>query len=180
MALVSCPRCGRAVSDKSKFCIHCGAELKITPPAANYEELPLLKQEALLKEFLHSHPAHDYGEAGHRRCDRLTWGSLLIWLLGWIVMLMWVIAPKGDDMTVQQQAIMALDFSLFVLLNLMTIIGFGVGMAVSGKYLRKALLGEKLFQTWLKQKKGIVYMPKFASDKVKKMYDAIPTENYKL
>lgn len=28
MALITCPSCGKAVSDEAKKCVHCGAELK--------------------------------------------------------------------------------------------------------------------------------------------------------
>lgn len=50
MSLITCPNCGKSVSDSASTCVHCGAKLKAS--AENFYALSPSKQWELQKEYL--------------------------------------------------------------------------------------------------------------------------------
>lgn len=177
MALISCPHCGKQISDKSEVCVHCREKLLAVPQETkevHFDKLSASKQQAIFAEFISAYPEHDYGEAGlHQISYAMIYVFLLALLLEIGVHFADLDSPNGTFLT-------TIPLILPVILNIfVVIVSICLGISYHG-YTKKALIGVKVFQKWLKEKKGMIYIPELAGKKQKKIFDGINTENYPL
>ena len=172
MALISCPHCGKQVSDKSEVCVHCGEKLVVVPQETkevNFDKLNTSKQQAIFAEFISAYPEHDYGEAGSRQIVHAVYYTLFLFacfLLGFLIIVF--ISPSNPAVL-----IIMMPAILFV------IVSFCLGVSFY-RYNRKVLISIKVFQKWLKEKKGLIYIPKLAGKKQQKIFDEINMASYPL
>lgn len=176
MALVNCPYCGKQVSDKSEVCVHCGEKLAFVSPKTEevqFEKMNAAEQEKIFAEFISAYPEHNYGEAGTRQIGNAMAYDILLFalcLIGDAIILL--ISPKSAG----------LYFAGFLLIFscIFGLIVFICLILSLYRYNKKALISVKVFQKWLKEKKGMIYIPKLAGQKQQKIFDEINMENYPL
>lgn len=128
MAMIYCPHCGGQISDKAKFCVHCGATFDIS---ANVEketlfvDLPVDEQDKLQREFSRKNPKYshlDYNKTYNRGVKIPTMVCYMLFFL---------ILP--------------------------IVIGIVLQIVLPGKANRKYLRSQKNFIAWLKNERGIEY-----------------------
>ena len=58
MALISCPECGKEVSDRAPACIHCGYPLSSAAPYADFRPITGPNRFTVRLTALHDYPHH--------------------------------------------------------------------------------------------------------------------------
>ena len=68
MALITCPHCGKQVSDTVERCIHCGALIKEQPPEPKrYVDLSREEKDSLDAKFEREHPEYSIRKAERKK-----------------------------------------------------------------------------------------------------------------
>lgn len=166
MALITCPHCGKQVSDSVDTCIHCGGQLKersVPEKGREYAMLTAEEQKNLLNEFRLHDP--DFSETERKGKKQAIWYWISIGLV--IAGAIPVIVGFLCDIVV------------------CTVVGFvcfGIGGAFGwaayfyGRSLnKKSLICLKRYQKWLEREKGIHYTA-ILEEKYRKIYDQIAVD----
>ncbi|MDE6373630.1 MAG: zinc ribbon domain-containing protein [Clostridia bacterium] len=155
MGLITCPHCGKQVSDTVEACIHCGNKVTESPqkekaeqpPARKgYETLTDYERRELEKEFVKGKPKYEkfFGkEPYYKYVGKISWAG---YILG--------CAFEGVGFFLEDGA-PALSVAFYVL----GVIGIMISLVcdvsfrfILNKYRRQLLIVLKKYQKWLKEK----------------------------
>ena len=192
MALITCPHCGKQVSDTATKCIHCGGKLKEAPlEPKEYTELSFTEKEALDSEFERRYPEYAYLKF-QKRNKMLTTAFLVFLIMYLLFMTLGIILFVNGMNTIQNDKTHSPDILKTIFTNPNIILGLvavTVGIIALFSYIaitvlfyrnrKNYLLNYKIFVKWLLTKKKIVYHPEF-SRRQQSIYNQFNVENYKL
>lgn len=195
MALITCNKCGKKISDTVSNCIHCGALIKETAEIENqknepledkniiskielpnFDELSEDHQIALENEFLKSDKrALKYKRKG---VEMKKYATLAFWLLliGRLLLLLqkYVIQKFFNGEVYKQEFIdLSEKFILMFVFIWIASIVMCLYTVFSYKSKLKKHIYNKKFQNWLKEKKNIKFTPSLISEKDRIMFEQI-------
>lgn len=192
MALITCPHCGKSVSDTALMCIHCGGRLKETPPVPKeYKDLSYAEKETLSLEFERKYPKYAFLklQKSNKRLETAFIVCIILYLV--FSVLSAVLMCFGFDVllndTSKNQDILQ---AIFTNSNLVLgFVSFGISILVlvflfifairCRKERKKYLLHYKIFVKWLLTRKQIICRPEFPS-RQQLIFDGFDIENYRL
>ncbi len=166
MALVTCPHCGKNVSDSVEICIHCGGSLKENPTPEKereYAALPIEEQKSLRKEYDSNCPELCKSEKMNNIAAFLYLISFLLVFIG--AVLFGVLA--------------AMDFitGAFICAGIffMGFAGTWIAYFCSKSFNKRYLTSLKRFQKWLEREKGVHYSATL-DEKDRKFFDQVSVD----
>lgn len=167
MALITCPHCGKSVSDSVATCIHCGGSLRDKPVPEKEREfaaLPLEEQKNLRNEFEQKYPAVAESDKSIEQQNKKRVILITIMLsIGLVGIIVCFIFSLLDMDTV---ALVAMGVTVVC-----TIVFF-VFYFRANKYAAQRLTNLKRFQVWLKQEKNVHYSV-ILKEKDRKIFEQI-------
>ena len=189
MALITCKKCGKNVSDTRETCIHCGHSLKEEAPTApapeqqksEYAKLGQYEQEMLVKEFWTSNSdARRYREKIYfwtefKKSFRI-YGILLILFIGLQIGLLDFIGQYIKNQTA------FLAFLAAILIYVLIAFICAIAFLAKGRKLKKKtyrFAEERAFQKWLLENKNITYTRMFFDVEEKQMFEQSDFKNLK-
>ncbi len=174
MALITCPKCGKQISDTAGKCIHCGYDLRESKDGQTelkeYYKLPSAEQKALRAEFYKTDPA--YAECD-RRADKtkkkfstfatlgVTFGSIAIIISIIVKILNAVSDKKFEDYNIVLVGIVVVIMVISFLMLMISSILMLVLRIKFRKHRYNQLIIEKRYQKWLRSEKAITYKVQF-------------------
>ncbi len=171
MALITCPHCGKNVSDTLETCFHCGGRLKSAPEKEReYTMIPLEEQRSLRAEFKQKFPQVAQSDKNLQRSSKKY--IILSILFGSIALGGLVFLGVGLVATLLDNA------------NVWWMVGVGAGCLVIGvamgvifyriicKIDKNQKRNTKRFQVWLKEEKNI-HLTVILDKSEQKIYDDI-------
>lgn len=175
MSLITCPYCGKKVSDTVKVCIHCGHTLKEEPPEKNNYNL-LSKSEKKKLRFEFNRICPEFEKTRKPAVVIFVWVlCIVVIILFWAALLYFRFNPPNleglseEEQTKQLASALGVIFFLFVLMLI-----FGVIRSkLAKKYRRKYLVCLKKYQQWIIDTKDMDYDLKLFSKKEQKYFDNI-------
>lgn len=190
MALISCPNCGKQISDTSAKCFHCGHNLvknfDPTVPLIEFKNLTVALQKELENEF---YKLKSYGD--YMKKNKLFEKTMHI---GWIVSLIFCLFAvscivayfyvfeillgniKGYS---EYEEVRSVFMGAMINLSVVSIVSVAIILIVrhtlGEKHNINRLIILKNFQKWLSEEKGIDYLVHFGDKKArdKELFDKI-------
>ena len=198
MALIECSKCGKKVSDTTKVCIHCGAdigekqEVKVDEKPKTEENVSQKKKynsfnnEMKLKyekEFLENNfGAKKYRRKGLEFKKIISLGETSAILGGLLIFGYRYLLNKVFDGVVYNE-----NYGVIAAAAAFLMIAFGCLMMICSVVARtiynrtfKSYVYLKTFSKWLEDKYEIDYQPEFFTDKEKAIYEKIDLNVMKL
>ena len=143
MALVTCPSCGKSISDSAKTCIHCGHKLQSA--AENFYALPPVKQYELQREYSATGGIfpQDYSPLNKNYRTKLT---------VCIVFMVWFVMPLGASFVLAFTVDIILMTIAAVPICLIGILGLLLSRTISKhKAAMEKMINDRTnFEKWLK------------------------------
>ena len=204
MALIECSRCGKKITDTAENCIHCGAPTHIldsddkstcitdqciSENAGESDRLPSYNSFGedykleLEREFLKS----DVRAMKYRR-RRAEISRFVLMFFGILFALFFVIKflfEVPDEIlsnTVYNKPLDKLSEHLLIaiIIYAFSCLIYAIVASIIMKISIKQYVYMKKFQKWLKEEKGIDYMPPLQKIKQKRIFDSIDLETFNL
>ena len=180
MALITCPHCGKQVSDTVERCIHCGNVLNELK-TRQFSNLSSNEQDSLKKEFESQYPQYscngltEKADKWHKRNNIMS-----IFTLGCLVVFLTLVATKFVSKAFDEENYVIL-IGVFIFMGVyISLLAIQVNVRKEEKECRrKVFLWKKLFQAWL-LKKNIHYeirLNKFEQN-YRKIFNEINPEMY--
>ena len=175
MAFITCPHCGKQISDKSSVCVHCGGRIGAEPPQLKkYTSLTNEEKYQLEDEFYYKlHP--NYGKMIGRRASikYVTSKSSAAISFLWVVCIIAVAARYLNDVIEFPiyNAIFILAIALGILIMVIVFIAEITLYVMLYKTHNKLIIAIKRFQKWLRDEKQIIYEPSFKSRRFRSYFD---------
>lgn len=181
MALITCPHCGKQVSDTVERCIHCGEILKKTyskPAQKNFSALPTSERKRLEEEFLTTYSAYDYNSARNiaRKTKKIAFVSrIVLWVALAVLISLVCIFFNSKNTTIL--GILSLILLIVLISSLVTWI---VCVVISHKEHKMYLIYLRVFQEWLLKAKNIVWQVMFSETQYrdKRYFENITIDMY--
>lgn len=177
MALIQCTHCGKSVSDTAERCIHCGKnpncseEEKQDEKLISYDTLNLGKQNELKNEFYKIYPKYKKYENKDAMFKKLRKISIAFIILGVALLLpLLLVEPNGEN----AEVLLGVGYTGLIIFLASDILDISSLFFIRANK-KKTLLSTKIYQSWLKDKKGISYTVTFIGKdkKWKKYFDEI-------
>ena len=198
MALITCKKCGRSVSDTRETCIHCGTllreeideleeavseeriatepEMQGKEPENNFHQLSAEVQKALVWEFQRSVP-----EVGKHAKRFLKAQFCVIYIGGFLLLnLLLRMCEPYFVQYIRNPIMYRIVFFDFTVPILLLIWFFAVLKRNRLNSKKKKIALQKKFEYWLKKEKSITYLPEFFDLKQKQEYEQINIDSIKL
>ncbi len=187
MALITCPKCGKQISNTAEKCIHCGYNLhsssETQPELKQYYGLSAAEQKALRAEFYKTDTA--YAECDRRAEKRGNLINISFYInvisdFVWISLI--VIVRIYQAATNKEATVFGVIAAIFLLLAAVSLIANCVLRFTFRKCRHNQLIIEKRFQKWLKVEKAISYKVQLTSEqkKDKAFFDEIDVDRTQL
>lgn len=180
MALITCPKCGKQISDTAKACIHCGFSLvkeekkeTAAREIIDYNKLSFDDKNVLKREFYKKYPVYEECEKRRERFLKFINFTCVAYVVFvflfagfWIGGMIYHQASK-EDAPVFVIVIMLVSLALTLIFLSANILQRKVFYK---KHRHNELIIMKKMQKWLKEEKGVSYKVFFsakqANDKV--------------
>ena len=200
MALITCSKCNKTISDRAEKCIHCGAPIvkilpnnELSPVKAieaetqeetkepkielpKYTKLPLDDQMKLENEFVKSNKK---AQRIRRAFSEIGWykklstiGFIAFGLIAAFIFIAVRIVPMDD---VQNEDLMGTAVALWLVL-----LASSIGLAITSSVCRsmynrsqKEYIYWKLYQTWLLKEKQLDFTPRFQTQQEQEIFNKI-------
>lgn len=181
MALITCPNCGKEVSDTNCKCFHCCYDFitqKEKPQKLpDYGAFTLSEQEKLRKEFYSTNSKYE-------RYIKKTVKLIKLINITYVLSILFTLSFITFSITAK---IVRFEFTESMAIIILIVVGFWIITITSNvilrkvpfrKYRKKELLIEKKFQKWLKEEKNVNYVVPFTKKqkKDKAFFDSINVE----
>lgn len=173
MALIICPHCGKSVSDSTDKCIHCGRKLSESKETETklkeFTNLPNDEKKKLREEFQKAYPTQKDWAAREEKLKKLRRISMICVIVSAVLTVIALLTAES----LGSVAIMAI-----VVCVILFVASDAIDIAcpfLIRRNKKKSLVALKIFQRWLKDKKGIDYVVSFnaADAKWKRYFDGI-------
>jgi hypothetical protein len=167
MALITCPNCGKQVSDTTQICIHCGKPIKQTIEKEdvevgnlkNYDDLDFSTKVELQKEFDRTNPKYE------KYLNKISTYTKINRISNIVTIVAIVIAVLGLLMGTSKIAIVVLILALIVFF-VSDIIDIACPFLII-RHKKKSLIVLKKYQKWLRETKSIDYHVTFSANERK-------------
>ena len=149
MALITCPHCGKQVSDSVDTCIHCGGSLKgetVPEKGREYAALTLEEQKSLKTEFDTKFPEIPKTERKGNKNAILYCVSFVAFLVG--AVMVWVLGEMFDSIAGTVIGAVIAFSGWF---------GIWITYFYAKAWNKKRLACLKRFQKWLEREKRVHY-----------------------
>lgn len=176
MSLISCPHCGKQISDTAKNCIHCGKPLNEQPSEPesnknvreNFNTLTQLEKSEIKEEFYNLYPKYRITQRNTKKFSvlrALRTTSLLIEGVGWVL---------STIFEVNEKAILGLLGGVLIFIGLIGYILTSVMIKnISKLNVRDKMLCEKKFWKWVTTAKNMDYTVHFVTAKEREIFNNI-------
>lgn len=177
MALITCPKCGKQISDTAKACVHCGFSLlgqekkeTAVRELIDYNKLSFGDKNVLRTEFLKKNPAYEECEKRRERFLKFINFTCVAYVVFvflfagfWIGGMIYHQASK-EDAPVFVIVIMLVSLALTLIFLIANILQRKVFYK---KHRHNELIIMKKMQKWLKEEKGVSYKVFFGAKQAK-------------
>ena len=189
MALITCPHCGKQVSNTVKRCIHCGEPLfkeESKPTPKDFYTLEEDEQQRMEEEFRKEYPefVSPCAKQKSAECRRKITILCRIALVAGVIFLLFRILVQTKVLDWTNNDTILMTVVPIMLASALTVCICGILAIIylvkSKNFICRYLLYEKLFQTWLLRTKGISKTVDLSdlSKKYRKYYKKINPDLY--
>lgn len=186
MALITCKECGNKISDTVDICIHCGSSLKVgetvipkeTVKAIRYESFTEQERWNLELEFLNESPrATKFIRKleGPRAHMTAAYFPFLIMVIAFIACMVYITNRPSGKIEIQSAMYLFIGVAAVIILLVCNMIIFITG-AIRRAVLQNSIQSHmylKQYQVWLRDRKGISFVPLFANEKQKYIFESL-------
>ena len=165
MDLITCPLCGKHVSDTAERCVHCGTSLKsecMTEMSTNnsapeqkrfYDDLSQTEMDEILEEYYAVNPECKKHNKIVKAVNIAEWVCIGIGIIGAIV---WIILWGLHNLaSVEFPSIVIVLFIPLIIISIMCLIASGILGFVIKSLNKKTSAIDVEFKKWLREEKNL-------------------------